>query len=294
MPEPRRRRTIRQSIRKQFEVREEHVAPCIKFTLFITNTIAWVISVCLTGVGIYSRVISDRFFSLSGFTTDPAVLLIAVGAIFTCVGFLGAIGSLRENVVLLKWFHYILIFMLFAELVSGLLMYFLSTKVKTVAIEQTTKAISQYQTTNAATALDDAIREVQIRFQCCGAIHPSDWRVHSKYFQCTEEVFTEIISSCGVPSSCCKKEAATNAQCGFKVFPYANMSLAKQNMYPRISRRNEIIWTTGCVEAVFEWIKSNWLVLGILCGVVIIIQLIGIEFSRRLMDQIWYLQTQMQ
>ena len=33
---------MRQSVRKSFEVREEHVAPFLKFSLFVFNSIAWV------------------------------------------------------------------------------------------------------------------------------------------------------------------------------------------------------------------------------------------------------------
>ena len=53
-------------------------------------------------VGIYSRAISGGFWDLSGFTTDPSVLLIAVGVVFFFVGLTGAVGSLRENVSVLK------------------------------------------------------------------------------------------------------------------------------------------------------------------------------------------------
>lgn len=127
--------SVRQTIRKGMTVQKKHVAPCFKFTLFISNTIAWVwcldrwalpclvhiwkntsliwfvfcdhcclqlISCGLIAVGIYSRAVSSNFFDLSGFTTDPSVLLIVVGCVFFVVGLCGAIGSLRENVTILK------------------------------------------------------------------------------------------------------------------------------------------------------------------------------------------------
>ena len=56
---------------------------------------------CL-GVGLYARLLQNDWDSLSGVSTDPAVLLIVAGGLAFLIGFCGCVGSLRENVILLK------------------------------------------------------------------------------------------------------------------------------------------------------------------------------------------------
>ncbi|XP_065177236.1 tetraspanin-33-like [Sycon ciliatum] len=280
------------SSRPEYDIKKVHVAPVAKFFLFFSNMIASFIGLATVAVGTYTSITQGTFTDLSGFGTDPAALLIVAGCLILFVGMCGLIGSLRENYMLLRIFHGTLMLMLMLQLIGGLLIYFLQARVKNAAGKEVVDAIKKYQTAPLPTALDDAIIQVQLRFQCCGATQARDWRDNSPYFACnSQEVFETLYSACSVPASCCQTDALTNAQCGYKVFAYPNMTATEIAKYPRIGERNTIIWSTGCVNAVYDWLKTNWVTIACACGGVFLFQILGLEASRKLIDSLKCIKT---
>ena len=53
-------------------------------------------------IGSYSSAVESDGVDLSGFGTDPAALLIAIGCVVFLMAFCGMIGSLREHITLLR------------------------------------------------------------------------------------------------------------------------------------------------------------------------------------------------
>lgn len=92
---------------------------CIKYTLFTVNTLSWLIGFILLMVGIWAWNEKDYFsnvFNVPVITLDPAFALMFIGLITFAIGFIGSIGSLRENTTLLAVYSILLLILLFSEL----------------------------------------------------------------------------------------------------------------------------------------------------------------------------------
>ncbi|KAK3518009.1 hypothetical protein QTP70_030422 [Hemibagrus guttatus] len=77
------------------------VSPVVKYLLFFFNTIFWIISVVLMGIGVYAR-ISKHDAAMACLTVDPSIILLIVGVLMFFLTFCGCVGSLRENICLLQ------------------------------------------------------------------------------------------------------------------------------------------------------------------------------------------------
>ena len=53
-------------------------------------------------VGIYAEVERQRYKTLDGLFLAPAIILIVLGLLMFVVSFIGVLGSLRDNIVMLK------------------------------------------------------------------------------------------------------------------------------------------------------------------------------------------------
>lgn len=92
---------------------------CIKYTLFSVNTLSWLIGFLLLMVGIWAWNEKDYFsnvFNVPVITLDPAFALMFIGLLTFAIGFIGSIGSLRENTTLLAVYSILLLILLFSEL----------------------------------------------------------------------------------------------------------------------------------------------------------------------------------
>lgn len=62
---------------------------------------------CLLVVGTWARLEKAPAGSLDNMSTDPVLLLLALGVVMCSISLLGCVGSLRENICLLKVVRYI-------------------------------------------------------------------------------------------------------------------------------------------------------------------------------------------
>ncbi|MEQ2238570.1 Tetraspanin-15, partial [Ilyodon furcidens] len=56
----------------------------------------------ILAIGIYAEVERQRFKTLDGLFLAPSIILILLGIVMSIVSFVGVLGSLRDNVTLLK------------------------------------------------------------------------------------------------------------------------------------------------------------------------------------------------
>lgn len=246
------------------------VSPVVKYVLFFFNMIFWVISLVLISIGVYARMSKHAEAAMACLTVDPAILLMVVGSLMFLITFCGCVGSLRENICLLQTFCICLTVIFLLQLVAGVLGFVFSDKARGKVTEIINKAIIHYRDD---LDLQNLIDFGQKEFGCCGAVSYTDWS-RNMYFNCTENRSTE---SCGVPYSCClvsKEEAVINTMCGY--------GAQKHN----INEAGNVIYTSGCIDKLVDWIHSNLFLLGGIALGLAVPQLIGIFLSQNLINQI--------
>uniref|UniRef100_A0A8C4QQS6 Uncharacterized protein n=1 Tax=Eptatretus burgeri TaxID=7764 RepID=A0A8C4QQS6_EPTBU len=101
----------------------------IKYILFFLSFSLWVISVLFIAVGVYARVEKTIEGSASRLISDPAVVVIVVGAMMFAVNFCGCLGSLRENITLLHLYAGVLVVIFLLQCVAGMAGFIFKSKV---------------------------------------------------------------------------------------------------------------------------------------------------------------------
>ncbi|XP_042069872.1 tetraspanin-15 isoform X2 [Haplochromis burtoni] len=158
----------------------------IKFMLFIYACCWWLIGGCILGIGIYAEVERQQYKTLEGVFLAPSIILILLGIILFVVSFIGVLGSLRDNITLLKVAERLLN----KNIRKGIVNYYDDLDFKNI------------------------MDYVQNRFKCCGGEEFKDWKVNM-YHNCS----APGPLACGVPYTCCvttKNNEVPNTMCGYK------------------------------------------------------------------------------
>eukprot|EP00079_Xenopus_tropicalis_P034074 XP_017947845.1 PREDICTED: tetraspanin-33 isoform X2 [Xenopus tropicalis] len=253
------------------------VSPVVKYLLFFFNTLFWVISMVMVGIGVYARLLKHAGShialllasikvssiipeaAMACLAVDPALLLIGVGILMFLITFCGCIGSLRENICLLQ------------TLAVGIVGFIFSDKARGKVSEIISNAIEHYRDD---LDLQNLIDFGQKEFSCCGGISYKDWS-QNMYFNCSSE--NRSRERCSVPYSCClhdEDEAVINTLCG-------------QGMQELdYLEAGAFIHTNGCIDRLVNWLHSNLFLLGGVALGLAIPQLVGILLSQILINQI--------
>ncbi|KAK0134609.1 Tetraspanin-9 [Merluccius polli] len=130
----------------------------------------------LLGVGIWLSVSQGSFatFSPSFPALSAANMVIAIGAIVMVTGFLGCLGSIKENKCLLLSFFIVLLIILLAELILLVLFFVYSDKVRENAKQDLKDGLALYNTDNNV-GLRNAWNIIQAEWKCCGVTAYTDW-----------------------------------------------------------------------------------------------------------------------
>ncbi|XP_040018001.2 tetraspanin-15 isoform X1 [Gasterosteus aculeatus] len=225
----------------------------LKLILFAYAIIWWLIGGFILAIGIYAEVERQRYKTLEGVFLAPAIILILLGIIMFIVSLVGLVGSLRDNLTLLKVFMYTLAVCLILELLGGILA--LAFRHQTVGLlnKNIRKGIVNYYDDLDFKNIMDF---VQKRFKCCGGQEYTDWSVNM-YHNCS----ALSPSACGVPYTCCittKPNEVANTMCGYKVLEKTRLELI------------EIIHIRGCTDAFFIWLMDNYKIMaGLLLGILL-------------------------
>ncbi|KAG8126750.1 hypothetical protein E2320_021846 [Naja naja] len=135
----------------------------MKYTLFTSCYLFWV-----SQKGVVDSLLAD-----------PSVILLAVGTLIFCITFVGCLGALRDLMLMLKMFAWILLIIFILQVVAAVLGFIFSGM-----------------------------------FKCCGVHSYKDWS-QNIYFDCRDS--NPSLEHCAVPFSCClqDKEVMLNTMCGY-------------------------------------------------------------------------------
>lgn len=239
---------------------------CVKYLMFSMNILFWFLSCLILAIAVYAMIEKQEIYGqISRLTTDPAAILLGIGIVMFLISFAGCLGSLRENICLLRFYSFMLGFMLLLEITTAILGYVYSEKVKTEMDKAFTKMIENY--------LDDpdlqlVMDTVQKELKCCGSVKYSDWE-RNRYYNCS----SPAIERCGVPYSCCITDEV-NSQCGFGVLAISE------------GEAEGIVYTQGCLKGVEDWFRGNLILMASIAACLPVLQLIGFCLSRRLTGDI--------
>ncbi|XP_049616605.1 tetraspanin-11 isoform X3 [Syngnathus scovelli] len=165
---------------------EDWLTVCLKYLLFVFNSLFWVGGAAVLGVGVWTLVEKSEFVSLlaSGTFAVSAYILILAGSLVVVTGFLGCCAVIREQRSCLSTLS-----------------------------EELKQHLKQTMTDNYAQpgkeAITLAVDKLQQEFKCCGSDSYQDW---------TDSVY--ILSASAnhrlVPDSCCK---SLTPACGIRDHP---------------------------------------------------------------------------
>lgn len=259
---------------------------CSKYFLFGFNVVFWIVALFLIAVGIWAwfeKGFFDNLTAISSLPVDPVIVVNGIGLLMFILTFAGCVGSLRENIFLLKCFAFCLSVIFFGEIIVGILGFVYKGWFSTQFATFVNSTIENYRDDPD---LQNIIDFTQNYFECCGGVGPDDWD-NNIYFNCTSTVevngaqFT-LVESCGVPFSCCTKPSTgkievVNTQCGYGVRDKDRFSAAE-----RVSKIN----IEGCIPSFEGWAKTNlYTVGGILIGVALL-QIIPICIAQNVVADI--------
>ena len=248
---------------------------CVKYILFFLNILFWLLGLVMVLAGAYARAMKSyqQIGSALPWFMDPANIFILIGIVIFTLAFIGCIGSLRENTVLLKIFEIVIDVLLLAEIALALYVYFDRTRVQKNVEKLFHKTIPKYRDDEDFQSIMDWTQQTM---KCCGVRDYNDWE-ENIYFNCTA-TSEKNPERCGVPFSCCKNfEKDMNRQCGHKMRDPSTDAV-----------RNNVIYTGGCVNAFFEYFLSedNLVLLSVIAGAVVVLQLVTTGLAHNLCDGI--------
>jgi hypothetical protein len=236
----------------------------IKYTLFTINFFVWVGGICLVIIGIWARLEKAKLGSFDNLGTDPALFLLIVGIVMFFISIFGCLGSLRENICLLKAFCVVIAVVFVIEVILGILAFFFIEYVRNNLLEYFHTATYTYQDDSD---LKSAVDYIQKKFHCCGAETYNDWELNI-YYNCS----SPARSRCGVPISCCR--VPTNNLCGFQTRVEGEVYAA------------HTIYTKGCIGSLMVIFKDNLIIIGLIAFGVGFVELFAILLAHSLIKEI--------
>ncbi|XP_072038161.1 tetraspanin-15-like isoform X2 [Amphiura filiformis] len=234
---------------------------CLRFLLFFYMFVFWAIGSTLLGLGIYAEIEKRSYEAVTDVFVSPSSLMIAVGAFMFILGFIGCIGTLRENIILLQIFAWTLAVVFALQLITAIVAFVFRNKASALVSDGIRGAIEDYYNDPD---IHFAIDTLQQEFECCGGYDFNDWD-NNIYFTCGQRGPT----ACAVPYSCCistKVDMVPNTQCGYKV---------RENSPTRFDVDN-MIFVRGCTDAMKLWAEDNLKTMAVVVLVLAIPQIAGI------------------
>ncbi|XP_032237788.1 tetraspanin-33 [Nematostella vectensis] len=246
------------------------ISKCLKYFLFVFNLLFWAIGGVMFGVGMWSVTQKGSYSKLSSLSTDPGSVLIAVGLLIIIISFFGTVGALREQIILLEIYKWVIVVIVILQVLGGLLAFAFWPNVRKSVQNQISKGIVNYRDNLDLQNIIDGIQE---NFKCCGSSSINDWDAN-RYFKCGGPSPEE----CGVPHTCCVKKdgESINIQCGWNARKKHRLQLEKENK----------VYIIGCLDAVINWFRDHMYVVAAIAIAFALPEFAGIILTHIFVQQI--------
>lgn len=244
----------------------------VKYLLFTTNFLIFVLGIAVFGLGIWVVVDKPSFLDLfeeaqnvaaeitDGFNveiyTSAVYILLVVSALVVFISFFGCCGAFKENKCMLGT-YFTLILAMFIVMVVGAVLGYSGDLEKSIK-DPLKSALSKYKddatdTTTPEGAYKAAWNEVQKELKCCGVDDVNDWALPGTDFQW---------DTAGVnkPEGCCMvKQDGTD-------IPQADQLACRKSAE---GPGSDVYYFNGCYTMIKDKIEENQnMVVGVAIGVV--------------------------
>ncbi|EDO40724.1 predicted protein, partial [Nematostella vectensis] len=240
------------------------ISKCLKYFLFVFNLLFWAIGGVMFGVGMWSVTQKGSYSKLSSLSTDPGSVLIAVGLLIIIISFFGTVGALREQIILLEIYKWVIVVIVILQVLGGLLAFAFWPNVRKSVQNQISKGIVNYRDNLDLQNIIDGIQE---NFKCCGSSSINDWDAN-RYFKCGGPSPEE----CGVPHTCCVKKDG-EVQHNFKIQSSRH-------------ERERCFYIIGCLDAVINWFRDHMYVVAAIAIAFALPEFAGIILTHIFVQQI--------
>jgi len=245
----------------------------IKYLLFATNFLVFVLGCAVLGVGIWVLVDAKSFTDLFGQINDildqdvtisiyssATYILIAVAVIVILISFFGCCGAVKESKCLLGTYFAIVLAVFIMCIVGAVLGY--SGDLESSLKKPFEEAIRKYKDQPSTTVEKDfkiALDQAQQDFKCCGVSGVEDWR--NPETKPTAQDWDP--STANKPIGCCKIWKN-----GTEITKDTDILDCRNNKDPSTSTKYNF---NGCYEEFELKIKENQnLAVGIAIGIVVV------------------------
>ncbi|XP_076459254.1 tetraspanin-15-like [Babylonia areolata] len=210
---------------------------CNKLFLFIYAVLFLFVGIILMAIGVLVETHRQKMESMNNQLAVPVALLILVGMIITLNAVCGLVGTLTENVTLLKVFLVVTIIAFLIQVAIGIIAFIFREEVPEIMAEHVMFAVSSY---GEDVPLSRAMDYLQTRYECCGLLSYMDYSKHNKDYDCD----SGKPQACGVPSSCCIAQAAkVQPACGYSIV--GNLTVSDK------------VYVVGCINSFMHWLAEH-------------------------------------
>ncbi|VDK38946.1 unnamed protein product [Taenia asiatica] len=152
---------------------------CLRILLVVCNLFVFLFGCICTGFAAYTLAKVKEYTSDQGAIVIPAFIL-ALVLLILLLGFLGCCGAWKLNSCCLKTYAIIITVLIIIEVICGILILIYHDKGKDLIAKFLKECISDAQIPGNI-EMEDMMRNLQEKFECCGASGPNDWKDPSKY-----------------------------------------------------------------------------------------------------------------
>jgi len=249
----------------------------VKYALFLTNFLIFLLGVAVLGCGIWVLVDKPSFLDLFekaesmvpdldgefdiSLYTSAAYIIIVVAAIVSIIAFFGCFGAVKESKCMLGTYFVLILAMFIVMIVGAVLGY-------TGSIEETLKdplkkALAEYKDNpsgnneQAEQAYKNAWNEVQKELKCCGVDNARDWLA-----------VTFNPETIKVPEGCCAWEKDSTGTWQDISTNATSVDACRTKTLPTSNFNDQYAWE-GCFTVIVDTIEENQgIVSGVAIGVV--------------------------
>ncbi|XP_064485716.1 tetraspanin-33-like [Ornithodoros turicata] len=241
-----------------------------RYSLLISNFVVMLTSgVLAAGCAISLLLHWDEVIVVPG----HIALTIVVNLEIPCIGLgllcfltasVGFIGTLRENMTLLKVYGYMLCAMMWLILITGLV--FIVTPVASPSTVEGLISIELVEHYNTNQKIRAIVDKMQSSFRCCGITRSGfrDWN-QNMYFNCSQD--NPSPERCSVPDSCCivpEDEDTAEAVLKHQYCGKGVLTMGRDEALATVYSRN-------CVDAAIGQVRRNTLLMSALIFIVIFV-----------------------
>uniref|UniRef100_UPI00398F5585 tetraspanin-18B-like n=1 Tax=Pristiophorus japonicus TaxID=55135 RepID=UPI00398F5585 len=173
---------------------------CIKYLMFVSNSLIFAGGLCLLAVGIWVTTNPNGFKNIV--TANPliytgAYIILTVGVILFFLGFLGCWGAIRESKQLLMTFLLLILIIFILELVAAVLALVFRKQIRKDYFLKELQM--KYKGDNSTDAFSKTWTTIMTDFSCCGVNGPRDFGQNSTF----HALFPNML----LPETCCKRNS---------------------------------------------------------------------------------------